>query len=268
MYLSVRAVCSKHTSFLTCCHSRVLCRRSLAVSTHWTHSQGSGSTRRGPSHWELHRSQGWSCPSPPSPHVPGSLSRTWSWTQYYQSEPPWFWTPAFSPLTFFTICQSEVRHRQAVMKSDNYNTEMKKGRKRFTSGRTLNQLNKVWYVDPTNSTQRCFIRFLNWFCGWNCSSYNPVQAAEACKQTKTICLSQQWPTVCLPATYKNGWPWPNNKFPACSTALQRGCHHLFSHHFFFLVKRYWTAQRRYCMFSHNKYINMDQKAQIEWLLKC
>lgn len=32
---------------------------------------------------------------------------------------------------------------------------------------------------------------------------------------------------------------------------------------FFWVTRYWTAQRRYCMFSHNKYIKMDQKAQIE-----
>ena len=86
------------TSFLTCCHSRVLCRRSLAASTRWTHSQGSGSTQRGQSHWELHRSQGWSCPSPPSPRVPGSLSRTWSWTQYYQNEPPWFWTAGlFSP---------------------------------------------------------------------------------------------------------------------------------------------------------------------------
>lgn len=33
--------------------------------------------------------------------------------------------------------------------------------------------------------------------------------------------------------------------------------------FFLLMTRYWTAQRRYCMFSHNKYIKMDQKAQIE-----
>ena len=81
----------KGRSFVTCFRSHVLCQRSLAASTHWTHNQGKGLVLRGHSHWKSCQRHGWSCPSPLSPHVPGFLSQTWSWTRCYQCESPWFW---------------------------------------------------------------------------------------------------------------------------------------------------------------------------------
>ncbi len=99
------------------------------------------------SHWRLYQSKGWSCPSQPSPHVPGSPSQTWSWTQYYQSEPPWFWTLAFSPLRFFLTCQSGVWHRQPV-KSDKHRFRKRKISKKmrvsFWWNIRCHKLNKEW----------------------------------------------------------------------------------------------------------------------------